>query len=42
MNKLPLIHSISTVGVIKHYNQDYLIHDTRTDLLVLTGYVNPF
>lgn len=31
MNKLPLIHSISTVGVIKHYNQDYLIHDTRTD-----------
>ncbi|MFD2916873.1 hypothetical protein [Psychroserpens luteus] len=31
MNKLPLIHSISTVGVIKHYNQDYLIHDIRTD-----------
>ena len=31
MSKLPLIHSISTVGVIKHYNQDYLIHDTRTD-----------
>lgn len=31
MSKLPLIHSISTVGVIKHYNQDYLIHDIRTD-----------
>lgn len=31
MSKLPLMHSISTVGVIKHYNQDYLIHDTRTD-----------
>lgn len=31
MNKLPLIHSISTVNVVKHYNQDYLIHDTRTD-----------
>ena len=31
MNKLPLIHSISTVNVVKHYNQDYLVHDTRTD-----------
>ncbi|CAA0257949.1 hypothetical protein [Tenacibaculum maritimum] len=31
MNKYPLIHSISTVGVIKHFNQDYLLHHTRTD-----------
>ncbi|WP_417237232.1 hypothetical protein [Bizionia paragorgiae] len=31
MSRLPLIHSISTVNVVKHYNQDYLIHDTRTD-----------
>ncbi|WP_407267547.1 hypothetical protein [Tenacibaculum maritimum] len=31
MNKYPLIHSISTVGVIKHFNQDYLLHHIRTD-----------
>lgn len=31
MSKLPLIHSISTVGIIKHYNQDYLLHPDRTD-----------
>lgn len=31
MNRLPLIHSISTINIVKHYNQDYLIHDTRTD-----------
>ncbi len=31
MSKLPLMHSLSTVGVVKHYNQDYLLHHTRTD-----------
>jgi len=28
---LPRIYSISTVGVTMHYNQDYLVHPTRTD-----------
>ena len=28
---LPRIYSLSTVGVIQHYNEDYLIHQTRTD-----------
>ncbi len=37
MSRLPLIHSISTVGVVKHYNQDYLIHDTRTDFTGSNG-----
>lgn len=37
MNNLPLIHSISTVGVIKHYNQDYLLHNTRTDFTGSNG-----
>ncbi|MDO5969294.1 hypothetical protein Q4Q35_05700 [Flavivirga aquimarina] len=37
MSKLPLIHSISTVGVIKHYNQDYLLHHTRTDFTGKNG-----
>lgn len=29
--KYPLIYALSTVGILKHYNQDYLIHDQRTD-----------
>ncbi|AUP77345.1 hypothetical protein C1H87_00865 [Flavivirga eckloniae] len=37
MSKLPLMHSISTVGVIKHYNQDYLLHHTRTDFTGKNG-----
>ncbi len=28
---LPKIYSISTVGILKHFNQDYLIHPLRTD-----------
>lgn len=28
---LPRIYSISTVNVVMHYNQDYLVHPTRTD-----------
>ena len=28
---MPRIYSISTVGILKHYNQDYLIHPVRTD-----------
>ncbi|HEX9980150.1 MAG TPA: hypothetical protein VGB50_06265 [Flavobacterium sp.] len=27
----PLIYSLSTVGIVKHYNQDYLFHPERTD-----------
>ena len=27
----PKIYSISTVGVLKHFNQDYLLHPLRTD-----------
>jgi exonuclease SbcC len=27
----PKIYSLSTVGIVKHYNQDYLLHDQRTD-----------
>lgn len=27
----PKIYSISTVGILKHFNQDYLIHPLRTD-----------
>ena len=27
----PTIYSISTVGILKHFNQDYLIHPLRTD-----------
>tara|TARA_R110001606_G_scaffold86598_4_gene196016 strand:+ start:7528 stop:10725 length:3198 start_codon:yes stop_codon:yes gene_type:complete len=37
MSKLPLMHSISTVGVIKHFNQDYLLHHTRTDFTGKNG-----
>jgi exonuclease SbcC len=29
--KYPLIYALSTVGILKHYNQDYLIHEQRTD-----------
>ncbi|QBZ98877.1 hypothetical protein [Flavobacterium sangjuense] len=27
----PKIYSLSTVGIVKHYNQDYLFHPERTD-----------
>ena len=27
----PKIYSISTVGILKHFNQDYLLHPLRTD-----------
>lgn len=27
----PLIHCLSTVNIVKHYNQDYLFHSERTD-----------
>lgn len=29
--KYPRIYSISTVGILRHYNQDYLINSIRTD-----------
>jgi DNA repair protein SbcC/Rad50 len=29
--RYPRIYSLSTVGVLKHYNQDYLVHPIRTD-----------
>ena len=29
--RYPRIYSLSTVGVLKHYNQDYLFHPIRTD-----------
>ena len=35
--KYPLIHALSTVGILKHYNQDYLIHDERTDFTGSNG-----
>lgn len=28
---LPKIYSISTVGILKHFNQDFIIHPLRTD-----------
>lgn len=31
MKTFPRIYSISTVGLIFHYNQDYLLHPLRTD-----------
>ena len=31
MIEYPRIFSLSTVGVRKHYNQDYLLHQVRTD-----------
>ncbi|MDR5591659.1 hypothetical protein [Christiangramia sp. SM2212] len=33
----PRIYSLSTVGVIKHYNQDYLLHNVRTDFTGSNG-----
>lgn len=35
--KNPLIYSLSTVGILKHYNQDYLIHPQRTDFTGSNG-----
>lgn len=35
--KYPKIHSISTVGILRHYNQDFLIHETRTDFIGNNG-----
>jgi exonuclease SbcC len=35
--KYPLIYSLSTVGMLKHYNQDYLIHEQRTDFTGANG-----
>lgn len=33
----PRIYSISTVGIRKHYNQDYLLHPLRTDFTGING-----
>ena len=33
----PRIYSISTVGILKHYNQDYLFHPIRTDFAGSNG-----
>lgn len=33
----PQIYSMSTVGVLKHYNQDYLMHPVRTDFTGSNG-----
>ncbi len=33
----PRIYSLSTVGIIRHYNQDYLIHPQRTDFVGSNG-----
>lgn len=33
----PRIYSFSTVGILRHYNQDYLIHETRTDFTGSNG-----
>jgi exonuclease SbcC len=35
--KYPRIYSLSTVGLLKHYNQDYLIHPERTDFTGSNG-----
>lgn len=35
--KNPIIYSLSTVGILKHYNQDYLIHPQRTDFTGSNG-----
>jgi hypothetical protein len=37
MKKYPLIYALSTVGILKHYNQDYLIHRQRTDFTGANG-----
>ncbi|MFP5439035.1 MAG: hypothetical protein ACLGH8_14735 [Bacteroidia bacterium] len=33
----PRIYSLSTVGILKHYNQDYLFHSQRTDFTGSNG-----
>lgn len=33
MIRYPRIYSISTVGIVMHYNQDYLFHPVRTDFV---------
>jgi len=33
----PFIHSLSTVGLLKHYHQDYLINELRTDFVGNNG-----
>ena len=35
--KYPRLYSLSTVGVIMHYNQDYLLHAIRTDFTGKNG-----
>ncbi len=37
MTNHPRIYSITTVGVIMHYNQDYLLHRVRTDFTGRNG-----
>jgi exonuclease SbcC len=37
MINYPRIYSLSTVGVIMHYNQDYLLHPVRTDFTGRNG-----
>ncbi|MGB0256697.1 MAG: hypothetical protein ACPF9N_05630, partial [Flavobacteriaceae bacterium] len=37
MTNHPRIYSLSTVGVIMHYNQDYLLHPVRTDFTGRNG-----
>lgn len=37
MIRYPRIYSISTVGVVMHYNQDYLLHPVRTDFTGRNG-----
>src|ERR1700754_4203924 len=35
--KYPLIYALSTVGMLKHYNQDFMIHPQRTDFTGANG-----
>lgn len=35
--KYPRIYSLSTVGILKHYNSDYLFHPIRTDFVGANG-----
>jgi len=35
--KYPLIYALSTVGILKHYNQDFAIHPQRTDFTGANG-----
>ena len=37
MIKYPRIYSFSTVGIIMHFNQDYLLHPIRTDFTGKNG-----